>query len=251
MSGTSEAKPDNSTVAVSADPPADEPKAAETVSSSSTTTSLPRSESCPVSDVEPVLASNNQTENPKTLRTRAVSFDRVEIREYSRCLGNNPATTHGPPLSIDWAYNKAGTFQLDDYESTRPPRRISQQMLVPGFIREEILMDQTNVTKRQINATIAAIQVDRHRRQICVAMQEFEEWHIPLETIRRRLRRFKKGISKQREEELLWENAAMIMAEKQTIATKTVDAEGNIITSPQLVTPTSSDNGASPDPASQ
>jgi hypothetical protein len=146
-----------------------------------------------------------------------VSFDQVEIREYALCLGNNPATTHGPPLSIDWDYNEAGTFGLEEYETTRPPRRITQGMKVPGVVREEMLLDQTDVTKEQINATIAAIQVDRQRRQICVAMQEFEEWHIPLETIRRRLRRFQKGISKQREEELLWENAAMIMAEKQTI----------------------------------
>jgi hypothetical protein len=126
-------------------------------------------------------------------------------------------------------------------------------MLVPGFVREKILLDQTDVTKRQVNATIAAIRVDRHRRQITIAMQEFEEWHIALETIRRRLRRFKKGISKQREEELLWENAAMIMAKKQTIAisTKTAHGGGRITTSSQLVTPPSSDDEASPDPAQQ
>jgi hypothetical protein len=93
-----------------------------------------------------------------------------------------------------------------------------QRMKVPGFVREEILLDQTDATKKQVNATITAVQVDRHRRQMSIAMQEFEEWHIALETIRRRLRRFKKGILKQWEEELLWENAAMIMAEKQTIA---------------------------------
>jgi hypothetical protein len=154
-----------------------------------------------------------------------VSFDRIEIREYSLCLGNNPATTHGPPLSIDWDYNEAGTFQVDDYETTRPPRRISKSMIVPGFVREEILLDQTDATKKQVNATITAVQADRHRRQMTIAKQEFEEWHIALETIGRRMRRFKKGISKQREEELLWENAAMITAEKQTIAIsqKTVD----------------------------
>jgi hypothetical protein len=235
MCGTPEPKPDYSAVVA-------EPKAAETVISSLLSSSLP---SCSFLDEEPVT--------PKT-RTRSVSFDRIEIREYSRCLGNNPATTHGPPLSIDWAYNEAGTFPLDDYETTRPPRRISQQMLVPGFVREEILMDQTDATKRQMNATITAIKLDRHRRQMTIAMQEFEEWHIALETIRRRLRRFKKGISKQREEELLWENAAMIMAEKQTMAnaTKTVvggGGGGTITPSSQALTATCSDDEASSHPA--
>jgi hypothetical protein len=192
------------------------------------------------------------------MSSRAVSFDRVEIREYARCLGNNPATTQGPPLSIDWAYNEVGTFRLEEYEENHPPRRIAKRMLVPSYMREEILLDQTNTTKRQINDTIKAIRVDRNRRQVCVAMQEFEGWHIRMETIRRRLRRCRKGISKQREEELLWENAAMVMAEKQAIAiaTKMVDGGGgNFTISSQSGTPASSvsscDDEASLDPANQ
>jgi hypothetical protein len=48
-----------------------------------------------------------------------------------------------------------------------------------------------------------------------VAMQEFEEWQILLEPVQRRLRQIRRGVSKKREEELLWEKATASMEEKQ------------------------------------
>ena len=117
---------------------------------------------------------------------RRVSFGCIEIREYSRCLGNNPATTHGPPLSIGWAYNKVGTYDLEEYESVRPPRRVTNQMLIPGDQREDILLDQSKVTKKQIQAVIQEVKAARHKRQLTVAMQEFETWHVAAEFVTRR-----------------------------------------------------------------
>jgi hypothetical protein len=170
--------------------------------------SIPSSCSCPP-EVEETLPSNAVT------MKRSVSFDYIEIREYSRCLGNSPATTHGPSLSIDWDYSEARTFKLEDYEKSRPPRRGSLQMLVPGSLRETIIMEQTDATMRQINAMKSEIQAARHRRQLSMAMQEFDEWNLLFESIRRKLKRLKTGISKKREMELLWENAGTILAEKQ------------------------------------
>ena len=138
---------------------------------------------------------------------KAVNFGDVEIREYARCLGDNPATTHGPPLAIDWRYSIVGTYELEDYEASRPPRRATNQMLVPGFVREQILLEQTDATKRQINEKINALKVARHQRQMCVAMQKFEDHHLIFESIGRKFRRFKTGVSKKKEQELLWEDA--------------------------------------------
>jgi hypothetical protein len=166
--------------------------------------------SCPCSpEVEDTLPSN------AVAMKRVVSFDCIEIREYSRCLGNNPATTHGPSLSIDWDYSEARTFGLEEYENSRPPRRISSQMLIPGSVRETIILEQTDATKRQINAMNSEIKGIRHRRQLSIAMQEFDEWNLVFESIRRKFKRLKTGISKKREMELLWENARTILAEKQ------------------------------------
>ncbi len=155
--------------------------------------------------------SESNASNPSK---RRVNFDQIHIREYSRCLGDNPATTHGPPLSIDWQYNIAGSYDLEEYEQSRPERRVSQQMLIPGSVREDILLKTTDVTKKQMNCVMNEIKAARHRRQLCVAMQEFEDWNLLGEAIVRRLRRLKNGISKKREQELLWEKARITMESK-------------------------------------
>jgi hypothetical protein len=170
----------------------------------------PSSCSCPCSpEVEATLPSNAVT------MKRVVSFNCIEIREYSRCLGNNPATTHGPSLSIDWDYSETRSFGLEEYEKSRPPRRVTNQMLVPGYVRETIILEQTDATKRQINVMNSEIKTIRHRRQLSISMQEFDEWNLVFESIRRKLKRLRTGISKKREMELLWENARTILAEKQ------------------------------------
>lgn len=158
-------------------------------------------------------SSTCSTDGSKSMK-RGVSFDKIEIREYSRCLGLNPATTYGPSLSIDWGYNEAGTYDLEEYESSRPQRRATQQMLVPGSVREEILLNHTDVTRKQISQAIAENKVARSKRQMCIAMQEFEDWAKLGETLMRRWRRMRSGISKKKEQQLLWENAKRALESK-------------------------------------
>jgi hypothetical protein len=157
-------------------------------------------------DVEESESSSDALSNPETMK-RGVTFDKIHIREYSRCLGDNPATTHGPPLSIGWQYNVSGAYDLEEYEESRPRRRATQQLLVPGSIREEMLLFHSDVTRKQISNSVAEIKVVRHRRQMCIAMQEFEEWAWLGETIVRRLRRLRSGVSKKKELQKLWEDA--------------------------------------------
>jgi hypothetical protein len=61
-----------------------------------------------------------------------------------------------------------------------------------------------------------------------VAIQEFEEWHIAFEAVRKRLRRIRRGVSKKREEEMLWEQATTFKEAKQRVddtATEDVSLE--------------------------
>jgi hypothetical protein len=153
-------------------------------------------------------------EDDNTPAQRRVSFGCIELREYSRCLGENPATTHGPPLSLGWSYTKTGTYDLEKYEEGRPPKRATNQMLVPGSVREKILLEQASVTKRQIQAVEQEVKAARHRRQLTVAMQEFENWHIAAEFVKRRFRRLRRGHSKQQEMEILWEKASKTLPKK-------------------------------------
>ena len=164
---------------------------------------------------------NNASEDgPK----RRVNFDAIMIREYDRTLGDNPATTHGPPLTLDWEYEDVASIKVDDYEAQRAPRRITEQMMIPGTARENILLTQTPTTKQQIQSMVSQVRSSRHRRQSTVAMQDFEEWHEAFEFVSRRFRRFRKGLTKEREQELLWEQAHHYQKKKEEGATEQKDA---------------------------
>ncbi|KAG7353356.1 hypothetical protein IV203_034625 [Nitzschia inconspicua] len=151
----------------------------------------------------------------KQSRQRSVVFDTIHFREFARALGDNPSTTHGPPLTLDWEYKDAESVKVDEYEETRPPRRITQQMLIPGIVREDILLSETETTKKEIACMVSQVKSSRHKRQVSLAMQDFEEWHKAFEFVARRFRRFRKGVTKKREQELLWEMAYNMQKEKE------------------------------------
>lgn len=48
-----------------------------------------------------------------------VSFGQIEIREYPRCLGDNPSVTVGPPISMGWKHDQAYRLDLSEYEIYR------------------------------------------------------------------------------------------------------------------------------------
>ena len=171
-----------------------------------------------------VISSKRTCPSPMSLRTK-VSFNQIEIREYSRCMGDNPATTNGPSLSIDWDYNVAGTYAVDEYEDLRVPRRrLSQTCCIPRAIREDILLTHTDVTTNEMKKAVEEIRVAQFRRNMSLASRELDGWNQFRESIGRRLRRWQTGVSKKREQELLWENAQRVLAAKSADA-KSADSK--------------------------
>lgn len=69
---------------------------------------------------------------------RNVSFSTIEFHEHMMILGCSPSTTEGPPLEIAWDKVNTCTFSLDDYEELRPPRRVRNELIMPGIVREEV-----------------------------------------------------------------------------------------------------------------
>ena len=146
--------------------------------------------------------------------TTKVSFGNVAIREYARCLGNNPTLSHdGPSLSIDWKYKCKRTVSLDEYEQMKEKRNHTQVMLhqkplsfsarnfesLSGPIRWRIIREHTKCTNEEIQSNIEeSYQADR-QRQLCYENQGFEAFHIMLESAQRKLCRFhnkpRKGFS--------------------------------------------------------
>ena len=78
-----------------------------------------------------------------------------------------------------------------------------------GKIRERMLLvgGSDGPTRNELRLVLNEVRLSQSRRQRTVAMQEFEKYAILCETLGRRWRRWRTGITKQKEEELLWENA--------------------------------------------
>lgn len=62
-------------------------------------------------------------EEPET--DTLVRFSTVTIREYPITAGDNPSTTRGVPLTVEWNHNQEYTLQVNDFEDVRPSIRRS------------------------------------------------------------------------------------------------------------------------------
>ena len=58
-------------------------------------------------------ASSFETENQAE---RSVSFGEVEIREHEVILGDNPAVSGGPPVTIDWSAVSSRKLSVDEHQ---------------------------------------------------------------------------------------------------------------------------------------
>lgn len=84
----------------------------------------------------------NSTLSESVAPKKSVRFDSVEIREYATILGCNPGGIKGgPPLTIDWEPLNAKILALEEYESTRGPRRKVAFLRLSKEEREQLLVD--------------------------------------------------------------------------------------------------------------
>jgi hypothetical protein len=142
---------------------------------------------------------------PATLPSHHIRWDCVQIREYARCLGDNPSCSSGPPVSIGWDYSDNTVVSLDKYEENRPPRRTNGQMLLPRSVRQEMLLKEWEVPRSQIASAVRTnIKVKNQRRQTVNNMsQKNEKIEKIVQSAGRKLKRtvlFKKKPSKEIQE---------------------------------------------------
>lgn len=71
----------------------------------------------------------------------SIQFGTISIREYANTMGDNPSCGDGPALSLGWAFkSQPVVISVDDYESSRPPRRVLDALAIPQERREKILV---------------------------------------------------------------------------------------------------------------
>lgn len=91
----------------------------------------------------------SQIPQKRLRQKRSVSFANLEIREYSQVLGDHPYCRSGPPISLGWDFEPAFLVEVEEYESTREPRRTRRQMRMGSERRREILMETDGVTNEE------------------------------------------------------------------------------------------------------
>ena len=87
------------------------------------------------------LLSLQQTYSSTMQNKKSVGFGSVQISSHEIILGDNPAVTCGPPVSIAWECFHEAQCSVDEYESNHEqPRRTKLEMMLPRAIREDLVM---------------------------------------------------------------------------------------------------------------
>ena len=85
----------------------------------------------------------------------------------------------GPPLTLDWHFNPAGIYKVDEYEGNHQHRRNLRQMLISYNKRFEILqMGNPPVSMTEIKSVekeMDRIKNQRQRTRAFLPYQKFEE----------------------------------------------------------------------------
>lgn len=70
---------------------------------------------------------------------KSVQFHSLHIRTYNRVIGDHPCCTTGLPITLGWDYNDLTTVAIDEYETSRRPRKNRRDMKLDCDSRWQIL----------------------------------------------------------------------------------------------------------------
>jgi hypothetical protein len=93
----------------------------------------------------------------------AVSWGTIEMHSHVIELGDNPAVSHGPPITLGREITDSCKLSVDDYESSLEGRRSKRELILPGALREDWLRELGYSRKelREAVSVVKMIKVDR------------------------------------------------------------------------------------------
>jgi hypothetical protein len=150
------------------------------------------------------------TPTPPTKNT--VRFTTVTIREYPMTVGDNPSTTRGVPLTVEWDHDREYMLQVDDFERVRPARRNIAELQTQSLDRIRMLKNtgwsgaDLKKQAQHVNAARLQRQQTRTRVQIKGWCRLEEGWErivrsIRNQTMRRNYKRWERQWLAQFQEE--------------------------------------------------
>ncbi len=116
-----------------------------------------------------------------------VSFQNVSVREYPRCVGDNPSVSSGPPLTIGWEPVKTEELSIEDYEKRRMGNHCTR---IPARARHQILECEWDVpTSRLLKASIDVRVVRQQRLETMNQTKYSQKIEEALESTRRTIKK--------------------------------------------------------------
>ena len=121
-------------------------------------------------------------------RSSSVKFDKIQVREYECTLGDNPAVSAGPSVSLGWQYTPERELDVECYESRRPTRRTKQELAIPVKIREDMLVQEWGCTMPELRRQSSATDlIKEQRRETAAQNKQSQYMEEVLERSRERL----------------------------------------------------------------
>eukprot|EP00980_Cylindrotheca_fusiformis_P017511 scaffold5493_cov166-Cylindrotheca_fusiformis.AAC.1 len=144
---------------------------------------------------------NNDSERSSCSLDASVRFSHVQIREYPICIGDNPSTTEGPPISLGWEYDEEKEIPVDENEQKK---RRSLEELTLSNLKRMARLHSCGYDKAEIKKAIMETNVERDRRQETVDGLKNQKAHERFESMKRAvLNATFKRAQKKRERDLL------------------------------------------------
>mmetsp|Transcript_4715 Transcript_4715/g.5248 ORF Transcript_4715/g.5248 Transcript_4715/m.5248 type:complete len:249 (+) Transcript_4715:3-749(+) len=134
------------------------------------------------------------TNNQSKRRKARIQFANIEVRQYNRILGDNPACSYGPPIQLDWTHDNQQTqptISIDEYESNRLRRRTRRQLSMSTTTRRNMMYFHFGYNHAEIDKAADSIKkIQKHREQTILLSKRAEQLQEVAETIKRRTTRF-------------------------------------------------------------
>lgn len=108
--------------------------------------------------------------SPSEQLPRSVRFSVVQVREFDRTVGENPACKVGPPLSLGWSFVEGPEQWLmnhhpDDDMNEAKIKRTIQQLYIPAERRIALLRDEWDVSEQELAASMHIVNKIKKSRQ--------------------------------------------------------------------------------------
>jgi len=108
-------------------------------------------------------ASVGGSNNNRSRQNYKVHFGTVGIRQYERCLGDNPACSVGAPVSIGWKYRCLTPVSVDQYEESANSREEDTSSWTLSSEKRELMLLSLGYSLREL--TNARFQIKDCQRE--------------------------------------------------------------------------------------